>query len=158
MLVGGSAGVMAEVMIPGIGFGFDFGLKYLNHGGRVGFDEQVVWESQGIGATDLRMHVIQVPLNLRFKWTRMNGIENIVAPFAYGGPEFNFNIGNTSCDAVKRNSFSVALCCGIGAELFKRYQVSGGYYWDMTNDMKTVQLDDFYGRLKGWRVNFAVLF
>ena len=158
MLVGGGVGVIGEVMIPGIGFGFDFGLKYMNHGGQVGFDEQYIWSSEGIGKTNLRMSVIQIPVNVRFKYTRLNGVENVVAPFVYGGPEFNLNVGNAHCEAVRRETVSVALGCGLGAELYKRYQVSGGYYWDMTDDMKTRKLDNFTARLQGWRVNFAVLF
>lgn len=158
MLVGGNVGVMGEVMIPGIGFGFDFALKYLNHGGRVDFADKLIWSSDGIKDTDLRMQVVQVPVNIRFKWTRMNGFESILAPFVYGGPEFNFNVASTKCAAVKRQAATVGLTVGAGAELFKRYQLSFGYVWDMTNDMDARKLDDFYGRLNGWKIDFAVLF
>lgn len=158
MLVGGNVGVMGEVMIPGIGFGFDFALKYLNHGGRVDFSQRPIWASDGIKDTDLRMHVLQVPVNIRFKWTRMNGFESILAPFVYGGPEFNFNLASTECAAVNRKPATVALTVGGGVELFKGYQLSFGYVWDMTDDFRTRKLDDFYGRLNGWKVDFAVLF
>ena len=157
-LAGFSAGVQCELMIPGIGFGVDFGLRYANRGGRVAFGDQYVWSSDGIGTVDLRLQTIQIPVNLRFKWTRMNGIENYVAPFVYAGPEFNFNVANTKCDAVKRAGASVGLGVGLGAELFKRYQLSGGYVWDVTYDVKTHKLDEFSARLEGWVVNFAVLF
>ena len=143
-LAGFSAGVQCELMIPGIGFGVDFGLRYVNRG--------------GIGTTDLRLQTVQIPVNLRFKWTRMNGVENYIAPFIYGGPEFNFNVASTKCDAVKRAGASVGLGVGLGAELFKRYQLSGGYVWDVTYDVKTHKLDDFSARLEGWVVNFAVMF
>lgn len=158
MLVGGNVGVMGEVMIPGIGFGFDFALKYLNHGGRVNFSEKPIWSTDGIKDTDLRMHVIQVPINIRFKWTRMNGLENVFAPFVLGGPEFNFNVATTDCPAVKSRPLTVALTVGLGVELFKRYQISGSYVWDMTDDFTVSKLNDFYGRLQGWKVDFAVLF
>lgn len=158
MLPGFSAGIQCEVMIPGIGFGVDFGLKYANRGGRVSFNEQEVWSSDGIGRTDLRMHVIQVPVDLRFKWTRMDGFENYLAPFAFGGPVFNFNVGNTKCNAVDRAGVSVGLQVGAGVELWKRFQISGGYLWDVTYDMKTRKLDNFSAKLEGWIVDFAVLF
>lgn len=158
VLAGYSAGVLCEVMIPGIGFGFDFGLKYMDHGGRVHFEDQYIWSSDGIGKTDLRMHVVQLPINLRFKWTRMNGVEDYIAPFVYGGPQFNFNVANTKCEAIKRNGFAVGLGCGIGAEIFKRYQIQAGYVWDVTNDLKTRKLDDFYGQIRGWTIDFTVLF
>lgn len=157
-LAGFSAGLQCEVMIPGIGFGIDFGLKYANRGGRCNFSEQKIWASQGIGDMDLRMHTIQIPLNLRFKYTRLNGVENYVAPFAFAGPQFNFNVANTKCDAVKRAGASVGIECGLGVELFKRYQLSAGYVWDMTYDAETYKLDDFSANLQGWMIDFAVLF
>ncbi len=158
MLVGGNVGVMGEVMIPGIGFGFDFALKYLNHGGRVNFSDKPIWSSDGIKDTDLRMQVIQVPVNVRFKWTRMNGLENTFAPFVFGGPEFNFNVATTDCAAVKSRAATVGLTVGLGIELFRRYQITGSYVWDMTDDMMVRKLNDFHGRLEGWKVDFAVLF
>lgn len=157
-LPGFSAGLQCELMIPGIGFGIDFGLKYAFRGGRCGFGEQYVWSSDGIENTDLRFHTIQVPLNLRFKWTRMDGFENYLAPFVFAGPQFNFNVGNTKCDAVKRAGAAVGLEVGLGVELFKRYQLSGGYVWDVTYDTKTYKLDNFSARIEGWIVDFAILF
>jgi len=157
-LPGFSAGVQCELMIPGIGFGIDFGLRYVNRGGRVAFGDQYIWSSEGIGTTDLRLHTVQIPLNLRFKWTRMDGFENYLAPFAYAGPQFNFNVANTRCDAVKRASASVGLGVGVGVEIYKRFQLSGGYIWDVTYDVGTHKLDDFTARLEGWVVDFAVLF
>lgn len=155
---GFNVGVQCEVMIPGIGFGIDFGLRYVNRGGSVAFDDQYVWSSDNIGTTDLRLHTVQIPLNLRFKWTRMDGFENYLAPFVYGGPQFNFNVANTKCEAVKRASASVGLGVGLGVEIFKRFQLSGGYLWDVTYDVRTHKLDDFSSRLEGWVVDFAVLF
>lgn len=158
MLTGFSAGVQCELMIPGIGFGVDFGLKYANRGGRVAFGDQNIWASDGIGTTDLRLHTVQIPVNLRFKYTRLNGIENTVAPFVFAGPQFNFNVGHSSCDAVKCPGASVGLEVGLGAELWKRYQISGGYVWDVTYDTKTRKLDNYSARLEGWIVDFAILF
>lgn len=155
---GFSAGLQCEVMIPGIGFGVDFGIKYVNRGGKVGFGERFIWSSDGIETTNLRLHTIQVPVNLRFKWTRMDGFENYLAPFVYAGPQFNFNVANSGCDAVKRAGASVGLGVGGGVELFKRYQLSFGYIWDVTYDVETYKLDGFSARLEGWVVDFAVLF
>lgn len=155
---GFSAGLECEVMIPGVGFGIDFGLKYANRGGQCNFAEQYVWSSDGIGNTNLRLHTIQVPLNLRFKYTKLNGVENIVAPFAYAGPQFNFNVAESECDAVKRAGVSVGLACGLGAEFLKKYQISGGYVWDVTYDTKTYKLDEFSARLQGWMIDLTVLF
>lgn len=158
ILTGYNVGVMGELMIPGIGFGIDFAVKYNMRGGRVHFGDQYIWSSQGQGTTNLWFHTLQVPVNLRFKWTRMQGVENIIAPFVFGGPVFNFNCAISKCPVVEHPGASVALQCGIGGELFKRYQVSAGYSWDMTYDVRTRQLDNFSARVEGWFVNFAVLF
>ncbi|MDE7181212.1 MAG: PorT family protein [Muribaculaceae bacterium] len=158
VIPGFSAGVQCELMIPGIGFGIDFGLKYANRGGKCGFGDQYVWGVDNIGTTDLRIHTLQIPLNLRFKWTRMDGFENTLAPFVYAGPQFNFNLAHSKCPAVRNSSGSVGIAVGLGVELFKRYQISGGYVWDTTYDVETYKLDNFSARLQGWMVDFAVLF
>lgn len=157
-LVGFQGGVMGEIMIPGIGFGLDIALKYQMQGGKVHFGDQFVWASEGYGTTDLYLHTIAIPLNIRFKYTRLNGVENVVAPFVFAGPQFNFHISNSDCDAVKRTAGSVGIQCGLGAELWKKYQVSASYMWNLTDDVHTKVLDNFHARMKGWYVNFAVLF
>lgn len=158
MRPGFSAGLQCELMIPGIGFGVDFGLKYANRGGLCGFGDRYVWASDGMGDTNLRFHTVQIPLDLRFKWTRMEGFENYLAPFAFAGPKFNFNVGNSDCEAIRRVSASVGIQVGLGAEIFKRYQISAGYVWDVTYDTQTRKLDDFTGYIRGWMIDFAVLF
>lgn len=158
MGIGYSAGVQCEVMIPGIGFGIDFGARYANRGGKCNFGEQYIWSSDGIGETDLRMHTLQIPVHVRFKWTKMDGVENFIAPFAYAGPQFNFNLANTKCPAIKKANGAVGLEVGIGMELWKRFQLSAGYVWDVTDDLSTIKLDEFNGHLQGWMVDFAVMF
>lgn len=158
ILPGFQAGVIGEVMIPGIGFGFDFGLRYQMRGGRVHFEDQPIWSTSGIGSTNLWLHTIQVPVNLRFKWTRMEGLENYIAPFAYVGPQFNFNVAGTNCDATKRAGAAVGIQVGLGVELWKKFQVSGGYVWDVTYDQRTLKLDNFNSKLQGGYIDFAYLF
>lgn len=155
---GFSAGLQCELMIPGIGFGVDFGVRYANRGGYVAFNDQTIWSSDNIGNPNLRLHTLSIPVNLRFKYTRLNGVENIVAPFAYAGPQFNFNLANSSCDAIKRTDGAVGIQVGVGAELYKRYQISGGYVWDVTYDVATKKLDNYSARLQGWVIDIAVLF
>lgn len=158
MKPGFGVGVQCEVMIPGIGFGIDFGLKYVNRGGEMKFGEYKIWNVDGITNTNLRMHTIQVPANVRFKYTRLNGLESKIAPIVFGGPQFNFNVANSKCKAVDRYGVSVGLGCGLGVELFKQYQITAGYLWDMTEDFKTYKLDDFNCSLQGWFVDFTFLF
>ena len=86
-----------ELMFPGIGFGMDFGLNYEMHGSRLHLGDQVVWASDGYGTEQSYIHLIQIPINLRFKYTRLNGVEQKIAPFVFGGPVFNIQCGHNSC-------------------------------------------------------------
>lgn len=156
--VGGSAGVMGELMFPGIGFGIDFGLNYNLHGSKLHLGDKKVWASDGYGVEQSWLHTIEVPINLRFKYTNLNGIERMVAPFVYAGPVFSIIAGQNKLDALNYLGGSVMLQCGIGAELFENLQVSAGYYWGMTYETRTVKLDDFYSKSQGWRVGLTYLF
>ncbi len=158
LLTGPNVGVMGEIMIPGIGFGIDVALKYSMHGANVNFGDQYIWSSQGFGKEKVWFHTLQIPLNVRFKWTRMNGFEHYAAPFVYGGPVFNFNLSTTKLPIIEHPAGSVALQCGIGGEFFERYQLSAGYYWGVSYDIRTTQLDNFSARARGWQINVAVLF
>lgn len=156
--VGVNAGLMGEIMIPGIGFGIDFGLKYAMHGAKVNFGEQYVWASDGFGNENINIHTLQIPLNLRFKWTRMNGTERIAAPFVYAGPVFTFNLATSKLDCIEHPAGSFGLQCGIGGEFIEHLQLSVGYLWGMSYDVRTVKLDNFSARNQGWQVNLAWLF
>lgn len=158
MKPGFAVGLQGELMIPGIGFGVDMAVKYVNRGGKVCFGDRPVWAADGIGDVNLRLHTIQVPIDLRFKWTRMNGIENYVAPFVYVGPQFNFHVASTKCPAVNRAGASVGIQCGIGAEIYKDFQISAGYVWDVTYDIETRKLDDFSSELQGWLLDLTWFF
>lgn len=158
MLAGYSAGVMTEIMIPGIGFGVDVALKYTNHGGREHFGDHYVWSSTGIQTMDLRYHTLQVPINLRFKWTRMDGFEDYLAPIGFLGPTVNFNMATTECRAINYPVMSLGLQCGAGVEIFKRYQITAGYIWDVTHDLQTRKLDDLTARIQGAFIDLTVLF
>ena len=156
--VGGSAGVMGELMFPGIGFGIDFGLNYNLHGSKLHLGDKNVWASDGYGVEQSWLHTIEVPINLRFKYTNLNGIERKIAPFVYGGPLFSIIAGHSTLDALKYTGGSVMLQCGVGAELFEHLQISAGYYWGMTYETQTIKLEDLTSRSQGWRVNLTYLF
>lgn len=155
---GFNAGLMGEIMIPGIGFGIDVGLKYAMHGAKVNFGEREVWKVDGFGNEDVRFNTLQIPLNIRFKYTRLNGFESMVAPFVYGGPVFTFNLSTTKLSCIEHPAGSFALQCGLGAEIFEKWQVSAGYMWGLSYDVRTIKLDNFSARNRGWQVNVAWLF
>lgn len=142
--VGAQAGVQAELMFPGIGFGMDFALFYNMMGAKTDLGSRHLWASEGFSNENLRVHTITIPLHLRFKWTRMNGFEDYLAPFVYGGPDFSIAVGHNKLrgNAGSGNPYKFAgadlgLVCGGGVELWKRWQLSVQYTWGMTYMVKT---------------------
>lgn len=162
--VGAQGGVQAEMMFPGIGFGIDFGLLYNMQGAKLDLGSREVWASSGIGNHNVMMHTIQIPFHLRFKWTRMNGLEDYIAPFVSGGPDFSILAGhsgfkgNDGIHPLKYAAGGLGLSVGGGAELLRRWQVSVQYTWGMSYLLKTRKLDDFTGRPRQWSVRVAYLF
>lgn len=158
--VGGSAGVLGELMIPGIGFGIDIGLRYQLNGAKVNFGERPIWGGAPdyMGNEDVWFHTIQIPLNLRFKYTRLEGLERIVAPFIYAGPVFTFNVATNDIPVIQKPAGTVDIQIGAGAELIEHLQISGGYYWGVSYQVKTIKLDNFSARPQGWFVSAAWLF
>ncbi len=156
--VGYTAGVQGELMFPGLGFGIDLGLLYNQLGANVNLGEKKVWSSLGYGKERVYLHYIQIPLHMRFKWTRMNGLEEIVAPFVYGGPDFTILAAHGNCDAFDYAGGELGLTAGLGFELFQKWQVSASYTWGMTYSLKTKLLEDFSARNKHWAVKVAYFF
>ncbi|MCM1005376.1 MAG: PorT family protein [Prevotella sp.] len=155
---GFSAGIIGELMFPGIGFGMDFGLNYEMHGSKLHLGDQVVWASSGYGTEQSYIHLIQIPINLRFKYTKLNGIEQKIAPFVFVGPVFNIRCGNNNVPALEYSSGSIGLQTQLGLELFRKFQISGGYYWDFTYEARTKKLENFSQHPQGWVVKASYFF
>ena len=158
--IGGSAGILGELMIPGIGFGVDIGLRYQLNGAKVNFGEREIWAGAPdyMGDENVWFHTIQIPLNLRFKWTRLDGLERIIAPFVYAGPVFTFNVATNDIPVIEHPGGTVSVQVAGGAELWEHLQVSGGYYWGVSYQVRTLKLDNYSARPQGWFVNVAWLF
>lgn len=157
-VVGPQAGVVGELMFPGIGFGIDISAFYSMQGGTMNLGEKEIWKVDGYGKERSLLHTLSVPIDLRFKWTRMNGLEDYVAPYVFGGPVFDFHIGHNSLKPMEYAFGSIGIQAGLGAELYKRWQIQGSYVWGMTYAMKAVKLLDFSGRCSYWSVRVAYLF
>jgi len=156
--VGPMAGVQGELMFPGIGFGIDIGAIYNIQGARLHLGDKKIWAIDGYGTERSMLHTISVPLNLRFKWTRMNGIEDMIAPYVFGGPVFDFTIAHNKLDAMKYAGGSVGLQAGFGIELRKRWQVQASHVWGMTYALKAIKLQNFSAREDYWTVRLTYLF
>lgn len=155
---GGQAGVIGELMFPGIGFGLDLGLRYNMQGAKVHLGERKVWSSLGYGTENVMLHNINIPLHVRFKYTNLNGVEEKIAPIVYGGPEFNIQVAHNNASAFKCSGGDLGLTVGGGAELFRTWQVTFSYTFGMTYVAKTQLLDDYSARSRQWSVNVVKYF
>ena len=85
-IVGPQAGVQGEMMFPGIGFGIDIGAFYSLQGGKLGLGEKKIWAVDGYGQETSYLHTLSIPVDLRFKWTRMNGLEDYIGALCVRRP------------------------------------------------------------------------
>lgn len=156
--VGYAAGIQGEMMFPGIGFGIDLGLIYNQLGANVNLGQKLVWSSLGYGDERVYLHAVQIPLHLRFKWTRMQGLEEKIAPFIFGGPDFTLLAAHSKCDAIDFAGGDLGLTAGLGFEILQKWQVSGYYTWGMTYSLKTKLLDDYSARNRHWGIRVTYFF
>ena len=155
---GFTAGGIGELMFPGIGFGIDLGLMYNMQGAKVNLGQKKVWSSLGYGNENVTLHSLTIPFHLRFKWTRLNGLEDIIAPLIYGGPEFNIQVAHGKCKAFIYSGGDLSLTVGGGVELKKKWQITGGYSWGMTYALKTKLLDNYSAQSRQWHIRLAYFF
>ena len=157
-LAGFSAGVQCELMIPGIGFGVSSGIFYEQRGATLNLGEKLVWASQGYGKERSYLHYIEIPIHLRFKYTRLNGMEDYVAPFVFGGPSFSILAAHSNVKALKYAGGEMGLTVGLGVEIFKNWQVQASRTWGMVYAVKTKLLDDFSAKNRTWDIRVVYLF
>ena len=156
--VGYTGGIQGELMFPGIGFGIDIGLMYNQQGAKVGLGEKEVWSSDGYGNERVFIHSLLIPVHIRFKYTRLDGLEEKIAPLVFGGPDFNIQVAHGHCKAFDYSGGDLGLTVGAGAEIFQRWQLTASYTWGMTYVLKTKLLDDFSARSRQWMVRLAYFF
>ena len=155
---GYGAGLTGEIIIPGIGFAVDASILYSQVGATLHLGECNMWASDGYGNERLQIHNIEIPLNLKFKYTNLNGVENTIAPLVYAGPTFAIHVSDNGIGAVDYSGGSFGLHVGAGCELIRRIQVSASYTWGITSTLKTVKLDDFSAKNNYWRVSVSYMF
>lgn len=156
--VGYSAGIVTEMMFPGIGFGIDFGLYYEQRGATLHLGDRLMWASQGYGTDRSYLHYAVVPFHLRYKYTRMNGFEDTLAPFVYVGPSVGFLVGHSNLDCLRYPFGELGIDFGIGLELKRHWQISGSYTMGVTYALKDKILSNYSARNSTWNVRVAYLF
>lgn len=155
---GFSAGVIGEVMFPGIGFGVDIGAQYEMRGAKVNLGQKVMWSSQGYGDARFYEHYLAIPVHLRFKYTRLNGFEEYLAPIVFAGPSFGFLLGHSDIPAFQFPVGEIGIDMGLGAEIFKRWQVTASFNLGMTYCTKANILTNYSAQNRTWKVAVTYFF
>ena len=156
--VGYAGGVVGELMFPGIGVGLDLGFLYNQQSAKVNLGQRKVWSSLGYGDEHVMIHTLQIPVHLKLKWTRLNGLEEKIAPMIFCGPDFNIQLGHSNASAFKCSGGDLGVTLGLGAEIYRHWQLTGAYTWGMTYVCKTKLLDDFSAKSRQWTVRLAYFF
>lgn len=156
--VGYSAGIMGELMFPGIGFGIDIGLQYEQRGATLHLGEYKMWAEQGYGSPRAYLHYAVIPIHLRFKYTNLNGFEDVLAPFIYAGPSVGMLVGHSKLDCMSFPFGELGVDMGIGAEIKRNWQVSVSYNLGVTYALKDKILTNYSARNSTWALRVAYLF
>ncbi len=156
--VGYSAGIIGEYEIPGIGFGVDLGLQYVQRGSVMNLGDFKVWESDGYGKERSYLHYLDIPLHLRFKYMNLNGFERKLAPLVFAGPDICILLAHNKLDAFEYKSVQLGLEIGAGVEILRDWQLTASYTWDVTGTMKATKLDNFNAHNRTWKVSLVYLF
>ena len=152
---GPQVGVTGEMNFAGIGFGVDGALLYSLKQGKVDYGYRDAWSWQGFGDETVAMHYIDVPLHLKFKWHKMDGLENTIMPLIYVGPQFSFQAYGNHRNLNSYPPVSVYLDMGVGIELFERLQVKVGYNFSFGQTFHTKLLDDNVAKNRTWYFNLT---
>lgn len=152
------AGIIGEYEIPGIGFGVDLGLQYVQRGATMNLGDFKVWQSDGYGDERSYLHYLDIPIHLRFKYMHLNGFERKLAPFVFAGPDIGILLAHNLPDSFEYKSVQLGLEVGLGVEIFRNFQLSGSYTWDVTGTMKAKKLDNFTANNRTWKIALAYFF
>lgn len=156
--VGYSAGVVGEMMFPGIGFGIDFGVFYQQRGAVMHLGDKEMWRYMGLGTERSYLHYLEIPLHLRYKYTRIEGMDEYFAPFIFAGPDFGFLVAHNKNVALDYAGGQIGISVGLGAEIYKHWQISGSYTWGTTYALRMKILTNDSARNRTWNLRVAYLF
>lgn len=147
---GPQLGVTGEMNFSGVGFGVDGSVLYSLKQGKVNYGDRTAWISLGYGNETVSMHYIDVPLHLKLKWRRLEGLENTIMPMIYVGPQFSFLAYGNHKSLNSYPPVNVYLDMGAGIELMERVQIRGGYNFSIGQSFHTKILDGNVAKNRTW--------
>ncbi len=150
---GPQLGVTGEMNFSGIGFGAEASLIYTLKQGKVNYGERTMWKAVGAGRETVAMHYIDVPLHLKFKYNRLNGLENTIMPMLFVGPQFSFLPYASHKELNSYPPVNVYLDMGAGIELMEHLQIRVGYNFSIGQSFHTKLLDENVAKNRTWYIN-----
>ena len=131
--MGWSAGLKLKVSTP-FGLGADLAVKYAEEDRAYTFFNG---SSTAVDVVSDKVAFVSVPVNVRFDF-KLPLISNVLVPFAYAGPQFNYNFddfdwksktvgGQDLKDYVKENAINWNINFGFGAVVAKHIEVFYNY-------------------------------
>lgn len=150
---GPQLGVTGEMNFSGIGFGAEASLIYTLKQGKVNYGERTMWKAVGAGKETVAMHYIDVPLHLKFKYNRLNGLENTIMPMLFVGPQFSFLPYASHKELNSYPPVNVYLDMGAGIELMEHLQIRVGYNFSIGQSFHTKLLDENVAKNRTWYIN-----
>lgn len=156
--IGGTVGINGEIFFPGIGMGVDASLLYDFTPATLQLGQREIWASQGIGEEKIKMHILEIPLNLKYRYINLNGIENKIYPFVFGGPSINFLLAHSDGGNMAYTTTSLGMHVGFGVELMRKFQISASHEWGLSQQFKTILLEDNAHKLRTWHIRCTYFF
>ena len=147
---GPQLGVTGEMNFSGIGFGAEASLLYTLKQGKVNYGDRTVWSSVGAGNETVAMHYLDVPLHVKLKYNRLNGMETTIMPMLYVGPQFSFLVNGNHRNLNSYPPVNVYLDMGAGMELLERWQLRVGFNFSIGQSFHTKLLDDNVAKNRTW--------
>ena len=139
---GFTGGVMAEYMMPFLGFGLDLGVQYAY---------------MNSGLTDNK-NFIEIPLNLKYKIS-LPMVGSLLAPYIFTGPSFDFKLDKNTLKDYKTRTFQTVWNVGLGLELLKHLQIGASYGFGMNTVAKwTIGSNPVKYHNNYWTITAAYLF
>ncbi len=151
---GFTAGVMTEFTVPIVGVGADLSLMYTRMNTKA-FNGST--ETTGFN------NFLEIPLNLKYKMN-IPVVASIIKPMIFTGPTMALKLNKKELfQGFEQRTVQMGWNVGLGVELIKHLQISGGYTFGINNIAKTVagnnlNIGNVKVRNNYWTVTAAWLF
>ncbi len=152
--LGYSVGATAELELPAVGIALDASALYTHRSNKI-----LVQDEEN---RSYKRNYFEFPVHAKYK-LNMLGLNRILVPFIYAGPDFAFLTSESDpSNSFKNRKMSVSLDLGGGVELINHLQISVNYSLGMSKAFEYVGLNsdvrNVTGKDRCWTVSAAYFF